>query len=843
MSELIHQPCPFSECRSSDAFSYSTDKKVGYCHSCGNHYPSKLELVDWARDRYPTKDNYRGKEMVSHDTEEFRELRGITDRTMKFYNCLTQLDNGNPVSQKYTYPSGKSKYRMLQQKAFTTDPGFPSNEFYGMNLFNGGSAKSVTITEGELDAMSAFQMLGSKVPVVSLPSATPKRNILEHCKAWLDSFDKIYLSIDTDEKAEGFATNLMRLYPGKVYKVHHDKYKDANEFLQAGSAISYVNAWNNARLYAPQNILNSTEGYLDLYDHTPDHNYIPTNIPELDDKILGLMQGQFTVMLAETGVGKSLAPNTPVIKFDGTIVKAIDVNVGDKLMGPDSTPRLVTNVNVQHGDMYKITPIKGEPWFCNADHILSLKNTTTKKVTNVTLSDYITWGKTKKHLHKLYRVGIDFNVYSGVGYGESLAYCVGAYLCDGRIQGPEICMGKPKQPVIDYMLETYLNPTRIKFDRGVYYIGFSKKSVLWSEVSKALAGGKHIPDLIKLNKREDRLAILAGLLDTDGSTSNGCVEITQKTEKLADDICFVARSLGLAAYKKTKVVNSTNYYRVTISGDLSVIPTKRLKLHKRLINKDVLNTGFSVDYVGVGDYRGIALDGNHLFLLGDFTVTHNTELMRRLEYNFIKNYPDICFATWHLEETKLRSLLGLVSYDLNDNLTRRDLILDKGKDQAVRDSIARLTASGNYIQFSLGESAEIGDLVDEIRVLSQVYGCKYVFFEPIQDVLSISDEKEKESKLASLSIQLSKMAADLGIGIVTIAHTNENGDPKYCKMVRQRAGVVIELHRDLDADSEVDKNTLKLYVTKNRPCSTVGKGGELVFNLDTFTLNDKSVGF
>ena len=86
-------------------------------------------------------------------------------------------------------------------------------------------------------------------------------------------------------------------------------------------------------------------------------------------------------------------------------------------------------------------------------------------------------------------------------------------------------------------------------------------------------------------------------------------------------------------------------------------------------------------------------------------------------------------------------------------------------------------------------------------------------------------------------------AADLGIGIVTIAHTNENGDPKYCKMVRQRAGVVIELHRDLDADSEVDKNTLKLYVTKNRPCSTVGKGGELVFNLDTFTLNEKSVGF
>jgi twinkle protein len=521
--ELIHQQCPFENCGSSDAFSFNTDTKVGFCHSCGEGYPSKQPIFDWAKERYPTKDKGYHMSVIEHDSERFEGLRGITDRTMTFYKCSTQFQGSTPISQKYTYPNGKSKYRVFP-KTFTTDPGFPSNEFYGMNLFNGGSAKSVTITEGELDAMSAFQMLGSKVPVVSLPSATPKRNILEHCKDWLDSFDKIYLSIDTDEKAEGFATSLMRLYPGKVYKVHHDKYKDANEFLQAGAVQSYVSAWNNARLYTPTNIINSTQDYLDLYDHTPEHNYIPTNIPELDSKILGLMQGQFTVMLAETGVGK-------------------------------------------------------------------------------------------------------------------------------------------------------------------------------------------------------------------------------------------------------------------------------------------------------------------------------TELMRKLEYNFIKNYPDIVFASWHLEETKLRSLLGLVSYDLKDNLTRRDLIEQKGKEAQVRESISNITKNGNYIQFSLNESSDIEDLVDQIRVLSQVYGCKYVMFEPIQDVLSISDEKEKESKLASLSIQLSKMASDLGIGIVTIAHTNDDGAPKYCKMIRQRASVVIEMVRDKSSDDPVEKNTLRLYVTKNRPASVEGPAGELVFDLDTFNLNCKKQGF
>jgi twinkle protein len=523
MTELIHKPCPYEDCGSSDAFSYSTDKKIGYCHSCGYNYPSKHKMFDWAKTEYPTNER-NSMPVIEHNREDFAELRGVTDRTMKFYNCLTQYDGKEAVSQKYIYPNGKSKYRTLKQKAFVTDPGFSSNEFYGMNLFNGGSAKSVTITEGELDAMSAFQMLGSRVPVVSLPSATPKRNILEHCKAWLDSFDKIYLSIDTDEKAESFAVNLMKLYPGKVYKVHHDKYKDANEFLQAGAAPSYLAAWQNARLYTPTNIINATSDYLDLYDNTPEHNYIPTNVPELDAKIMGLMQGHLTVMLAETGIGKS-------------------------------------------------------------------------------------------------------------------------------------------------------------------------------------------------------------------------------------------------------------------------------------------------------------------------------EMMRKLEYNFIKNYPDIVFATWHLEETKLRSVLGLVSYDLNDNLTRRDLVVTKGKEQQVRDSISKITQNGNYIQFSLGEASEIEDLIEQIRVLSQVYGCKYIFFEPIQDVLSISDEKEKESKLASLSIQLSKMASDLGVGVVTIAHTNENGDPKYCKMIRQRASVVIEMTREKDSDDPLEKNTLRLYVTKNRPASIEGPAGELVFDINTFTLNCKEDGF
>lgn len=97
--------------------------------------------------------------------------------------------------------------------------------------------------------------------------------------------------------------------------------------------------------------------------------------------------------------------------------------------------------------------------------------------------------------------------------------------------------------------------------------------------------------------------------------------------------------------------------------------------------------------------------------------------------------------------------------------------------------------------------------------------------------------------LADLSVRLSKLAADLNIGIVTIGHTNENGDFKYCKMIGQRASVIIDLERDKEATDMLDRNTTKLVVKKNRPCGLEGEAGELLFNGDKFTLAEKGSGW
>ena len=310
MADTSNLPCPYMSCGSSDAFSYNSNG-YGKCHSCDTNYPSRQKMFDWAKDKYPTSGKsgqaFTPKGVVPITPQDpssgkHQEMRGIDESIMEEYGVLTYADR-----QEYIYPSGGIKVRTLPEKGFYAKGGFKSDELFGMNLFTAGCSRSVTITEGELDAMSVFKMVQSKFtqPVVSLPSATPSKKLWENCADWLNSFEKIILSVDNDEAGNTLADNIAKLFPNKVYRVDHRPYKDANEFLQAGKAIEFKNAWWNASKYTPENVLNSTQDFMSLYKDTPDHQYVKTGIEALDDKILGLMQGHFTVIKAPTGVGKT----------------------------------------------------------------------------------------------------------------------------------------------------------------------------------------------------------------------------------------------------------------------------------------------------------------------------------------------------------------------------------------------------------------------------------------------------------------------------------------------------------------------------------------------------------
>lgn len=348
-----------------------------------------------------------------------------------------------------------------------------------------------------------------------------------------------------------------------------------------------------------------------------------------------------TMMVGPTGTGKCLGKDTPVLMYDGTIKMVQDVVVGDKLMGPDSKPRNVLSVTTGREELFRVTPKKGDSWVCNKSHILSLKRTNdgtslAGTVCNVGVSEYLGWSKTHKHIYKQWRSAVDFPE------KELLLdpYFLGLWLGDGRTNAPIICTADRQivQYLRDYAwslgctLSKYSEPSKANSYAIVQKDISSTRQR--TSIQKAmdiygLLGNKHIPSDFLYNSRENRLRLFAGLMDTDGSYQNGLFEYCTKLDSLKDAVVYLGRSLGYFACVRQKEVSGTIYWRVNFSGDFSDVPTriKRKRPTERTQKKDALMTAISVESIGEGDYYGFTIDGDHLFMLGDFTVTHNTELV------------------------------------------------------------------------------------------------------------------------------------------------------------------------------------------------------------------------
>jgi DNA gyrase/topoisomerase IV subunit B len=158
---------------------------------------------------------------------------------------------------------------------------------------------------------------------------------------------------------------------------------------------------------------------------------------------------------------------------------------------------------------------------------------------------------------------------------------------------------------------------------------------------------KHIPSEYLINDEETRLQLLAGFIDTDGyiqnnNTSIASISITQSNRdhgNLIDSLNFIAQSLGFATSikytnvgKLTKIQKKDGMHKVlTIFGDnLSKIPMRlsRKKFIKtgKNVHHTMNYTPFTVKHIGKGEFYGWEIDKNERFLLGDFTITHNSRL-------------------------------------------------------------------------------------------------------------------------------------------------------------------------------------------------------------------------
>jgi len=346
-------------------------------------------------------------------------------------------------------------------------------------------------------------------------------------------------------------------------------------------------------------------------------------------------------ILAATGAGKCHGINTPILMFDGSVKMVQDVVVGDLVMGPDSRPRTVLSLGRGREMMYRVTGTDESSYVVNESHILSIKITPRRVgqkhcVLNIPLREYLKANETFKHCAKGYRVGVEF----GTKTLPLDAYYLGLWLADGSVDAPTI--HKPDPEVLETVTtiaESYglrVNTTGRNRCPSHHLSRKTRSETnrLRQKMSEMeLFNNKHIPHDYLTASRDQRLQLLAGLVDGDGSLSHGGYEYSTVLESLADSVQYLARSLGLACHKKQRTTRCQTgvtcvSYRLFISGDCSVIPCRipRKMASPRKQIKDATVYGIKIEPIGEGDYYGFTIDGDHLYLLGDFTVTHNTSM-------------------------------------------------------------------------------------------------------------------------------------------------------------------------------------------------------------------------
>lgn len=289
------QACPCGT--SSDAYAIDTNGN-GFCFrgGCGKFFRNnKEEEVD--RSKFHVKP-------YAH--------RGLTEKTLEKYGVMVKWFEDKPFEVAFKYPNNSFKVRPVDYKSFKTVNGsVPGSEFkeaalFGKNVFDKSSRRVVTITEGEYDALSVYQMIGEETAAVSIRGASSAKGDCKKDYEFLNSFDKIIINFDSDSPGQTAAKQVASLFDfKKVFNLVLDKHKDANGYLQAGDVKEYFNAWRSVKRYTPDNILSTWSDFEEAIKRNKEQKIGDYPFEQLQSMLHGIHAGEVIVIKGDEGIGKT----------------------------------------------------------------------------------------------------------------------------------------------------------------------------------------------------------------------------------------------------------------------------------------------------------------------------------------------------------------------------------------------------------------------------------------------------------------------------------------------------------------------------------------------------------
>jgi len=566
---------------------------------------------------------------------------------------------------------------------------------------------------------------------VEIATVARETNVLENIGGvvYINKIAQLSLNAKSSQ-LQYYAMHLIEKYILRSFiQINHKSTQDSYNNVDPFTIAEYVQK-ETTKLFSEVEILrmkelkksfNSTIDSI-IDNHTNENKttklFYSTGMPLIDEIAL-FRPNNCMILAGKSGSGKCFKKGTKVLMYDGSIKNIEYILIGDKVMGPDSKPRTVINTGYGVQQMYNIHQKFGQTYTVNEDHILSLHVTSNYRIkngkrsiaykdevegvpVNISILDYLAKNNTWKRKHWGYKAGVNWE-YRHV---EIDPYVLGVWLGDGSSRDIEVT--NSDNEIIDY-LQYYCNENDLLLnkiitkDRATKYTITAKQSYKGcNKLRNALKnygilglGKKDIPKDYLINDYATRIQLLAGLLDTDGNIKysskesnkiynihSRCpsYEITQKRKELADNIVFLASSLGFQTKLSKKIVNLKNisgkdedrtYWRITIRGDVHRIPCKvKRKIAPKIISThNPLYTPIYVEKADIDEYYGIDIDGDRLFMLDDFTVVHNTRLLISLMRILLLKHDDISVRWYSMEDDMSKLIKCILSpiVGLTDN--------------------------------------------------------------------------------------------------------------------------------------------------------------------------------
>jgi twinkle protein len=301
-SKEVDSRGPCDDCGSSDGNVLFKDGHT-HCFVCEKHKNGDYKM------NATTKPIIGDVPDMSHTKVGPLHDRNLTADTLRAYDVRLEIDQGVVSKHYYPYTDGDGNilaYKIRQMpKVMSSKGNIQKATLFGQSKFNGGG-KFITLTEGEVDCLSVYQMLGSKYPVVSIKNGA--QSAYRDCKRnfeWLNTFDNIMLCFDNDQPGQEAIHAVASLFPKKVHVMNLQR-KDAGEYLENKDGKNFVNLWWRATEegYHPEDILTG-EKIWDIM--TKEDAFTTFEYPweGLNHKTYGMRTGEMTVVTAGSGVGKT----------------------------------------------------------------------------------------------------------------------------------------------------------------------------------------------------------------------------------------------------------------------------------------------------------------------------------------------------------------------------------------------------------------------------------------------------------------------------------------------------------------------------------------------------------